>query len=95
MQSEYNIPGYDPDLLKVADEIKAEFYPEPSYGIGDVVTHRNGHAVRIVSGSYWVGEGALRRLSNAWRWHPVDKDGNQIGEEVGGYGSDLLDPKAA
>jgi hypothetical protein len=92
MNDRYNIPGYDPHLLQVADEMKAKFFPEPSYCVGDIVSHQDGRSVRIVEGTYWAGDGALRGLSNFWTWHPVDATGVQSGAPESGYGSDLIDP---
>lgn len=92
MNDRYDIPGFDSKLLHFADEIKGRFYPEPSYKIGDIVSHRDGRQVRILDGTYWVGDGALRRLSNFWSWHPVDADGQEAGAPESGYGSELIDP---
>jgi hypothetical protein len=92
MEDRYNIPGYDPELLRVTDDIKAKYYPEPSYKAGDIVTHEDGRQVRIEDGRYWVGEGPLRRLSNSWSWHPVDANGEPSGPRESGYGHQLVDP---
>jgi hypothetical protein len=92
MNDRYDIPEYDPAILRIADELKSQFLPEPSYKIGDIVSHQDGRSVRIVGGTFWVGDGPLRRLSNFWTWHPVDAAGAQNGDPESGYGSDLIDP---
>lgn len=89
----FNVPGYDPELLRRVDEIKRKYYPGPSYGVGSVVKHVDGRTVRICEGTYWSEEGPERRLSNHWTWYQVDDDGNQIGERESGYGNMLVDPK--
>lgn len=93
IEDRYDLPGYDPDILKIADELKNKFYPVPSYGVGDIVGHKDGYKVRITAGMYWDGDGPERRLSNHWTWHPVNRDGIQDGPSASGYGNSLIDPK--
>jgi hypothetical protein len=89
----YDVPGYDPALLRATDEVKQKYFPGPSYGVGSVVKHVDGRKVRIAEGTYWSGDGPLRGLSNHWTWYPVDEAGNQVGERESGYGDQLVDPK--
>ena len=49
--------------------------------IGKVYEDEHGLPVYIVSGSYY---GSYNRISNFWKWKPVNKDGS-LGETISGY----------
>jgi hypothetical protein len=89
----YEVPGYDPDMLRAVDRLKEEFFPTPGFKVGEIFWHADGYKVRITAGMYWDGDGPERRLSNHWTWHPVDQEGNRIGKDESGYGSLLVDPR--
>jgi hypothetical protein len=89
----YDVPGYDPELLRLVDEIKGELFPEPDFQIGRIVGHVSGRSVRITAGMYWDGDGPERRLSNHWTWHAVDETGERVGPDESGYGHQLVDPR--
>jgi hypothetical protein len=93
MEDRYDVPGFDPEMLKVADRIKNELFPEPGFNVGDIVGHVDGYKVRITGGMFWDGEGPERRMSNHWTWHRIDADGMRAGPDESGYGSALIDPR--
>jgi hypothetical protein len=93
MDDRYDIPGYDPELLKAVDEIKNEFFPVPRFETGRIVGHVDGYKVRVTAGMYWDGDAPERRLSNHWTWHRVDDMGGRVGPDESGYGDRLVDPR--
>jgi hypothetical protein len=43
----YDVPGYDPELLRLVDEIKGELFPEPDFQVGRSGGYRTiGHGTR-------------------------------------------------
>ncbi|MNU42810.1 hypothetical protein D3C71_315780 [compost metagenome] len=93
MDDRYDLPDFDPDLLKAVDNIKNELFPEPGFKVGRIVSHVDGYRVRITAGMFWDGDGPERRLSNHWTWHPVDENGARSGPDEKGYGDLLIDPR--
>lgn len=51
---------------------------------GDIVTHPDGHKVRIDSGCYL--DPTYGRVSNFWNWTVLDDDGKPSTEKGHGYG---------
>lgn len=93
MDDKYDVPGFEPDLLKAVDEIKRDHFRIPSFEAGSIVGHVDRYRVRITAGMFWDGDGAARRLSNHWTWHPVDENGARSGPDESGYGDLLIDPR--
>lgn len=83
---------YDPELLRVARDLRERFMPDPGFSPGLIVEHRDGYKVRIEGGQYLDQAAPVARISNHWQWHPVDDAGERSGETVSGYGSELVSP---
>lgn len=86
---------YDPNLLRIASEIRDRFFPDPGFKPGLIVDHKDGYRVQIESGQYLGHSGPVSGISNFWTWHRVDEHDNKIGDPVSGYGTELISPRTA